>query len=423
VSARPQTTAKGTGAADVRVPGSKSMTLRAMVAGGLGKGETLLKNASLCEDTRVMAESLKRLGVSVRHLRDRFVIRGCNGGLKNPRCPLDLGNSGAPLRFLTAVVALGQGPYVITGNDRMRERPIQPLLDALKELGVNGYPLEDTGAPPLSIEACGIRGGTARLGGEASSQFLSAILLVSPFARDPVHIEVTGRLVSRPYVDMTLGVMKSFGVEVERAGYGRFDIAPQQPGYRATDYPIEGDWSSASYFFSLGAITGKKVRVHGLNPDSLQGDRGFLGILEKMGCGVSRQDEWIEVRGGTLRGTEVEMGDMPDLVPSLAVVASFARGETVISGVPHLRLKESDRIRALAAELNKLGIRIKERADGLVIQGGRPSPAPVTSHGDHRMAMALGVMGAAVGGVEIKGADCVDKSYPDFWRDLKRAAR
>ncbi|MBW2038409.1 MAG: 3-phosphoshikimate 1-carboxyvinyltransferase [Deltaproteobacteria bacterium] len=407
--------------AQVRTPGSKSYTLRGMVTGVLAQGKTVLANALLCQDTQVMTKALTLLGAKVKYQEGAFYIEGCEGTIKNPQRPLEMGNSGASLRFLTALVALGEGRYIITGDERMRERPIQDLLDALGDWGVRGHTLYQDGFPPLLIETGGIKGGRTRLSGERSSQFLSALLLVAPYAQAEVEIEVLEKLVSRPYVDLTLDVMETFGVRVQRDGYRRFKVSPEG-GYRGREYPIEGDWSSASYFFAAAAITQGRVKVYGLSPHSFQGDQGFLQILQEMGCGVEVGDEWVEVKGERLQGLEVQMGDMPDLVPTLAVIASFAQGETIIRGVPHLRVKESDRIKTLANELCKVGVKVKEMEDGLAIEGGRPHAGRIESRRDHRIAMAFGVMGLAIPGIEIEGQDCVGKSYPSFWEELERIA-
>ncbi len=406
----------------LHVPGSKSYTLRGMVAGALAQGETVLTNAILCEDTEVMARALALLGVKMRYEEGAFYIQGAEGNIKNPQRPLEMRNSGAPLRFLVALIALGEGSYVITGDERMRHRPIQDLLDALGDWGVRGHTLYLDGFPPLVIEAGGIKGGKARLRGNNSSQFLSALLLVAPYAQAEAEIEVLGKLVSRPYVELTLEVMDAFGVKVRRGGYRHFQIPPSD-GYKGREYPIEGDWSSASYFFAAAAITPGRVRVLGLNPHSSQGDRGLLPILQQMGCKVEIGDGWVEVEGGELQSLEVDTSDMPDLVPTLAIIAPFAQGETIIRGAPHLRIKESDRIRTLTNELSKLGVKVREMDDGLVIKGGRPRAGRIDSRGDHRIAMAFGIMGLVIPGIEIEGERSVEKSYPSFWKELERIMR
>jgi 3-phosphoshikimate 1-carboxyvinyltransferase len=243
--------------------------------------------------------------------------------------------------------------------------------------------------------------------------------MVAPYAQRDVNIEVTGSLASQPYVDITREVMSAFGVEVRNEGYHSFFIRAGQR-YLPQKYRIEGDASNASYFFSAAAVCKGRVRVGNLNPATIQGDIGFLEILERMGCRVIRGNNWIEVQGGELHGIEMDMNEMPDLVPTLAVTAAFARGKTVIQNIGHLRLKESDRIYALAAELSKMGIRVREEEDGLEIEGGKARGAEIETYNDHRMAMSFAIAGLAVPGVKIKGERCVGKSFPEFWAVLQK---
>jgi 3-phosphoshikimate 1-carboxyvinyltransferase len=260
-------------------------------------------------------------------------------------------------------------------------------------------------------------GGVARIDGGESSQFLSALLMVAPLARGDVRIEVAGHLASKPYVDITRDVMSSFGVEVQCAGDHSFFV-PRGQRYSPRKYPIEGDASNASYFLAAAAVTGGKVRVENFRPASVQGDSGFPKILEKMGCEVNCGENFAEIRGKELRGVELDMNTMPDLVPTLAVTAAFARGKTVIHNIGHLRLKESDRIRSLASELAKMGVRVEEGEDWLSVEGGKFRAAEIETHNDHRLAMSFAVAGLAVPGIKIKGERCVEKSFPEFWETL-----
>jgi 3-phosphoshikimate 1-carboxyvinyltransferase len=269
------------------------------------------------------------------------------------------------------------------------------------------------------VESRGLQGGTARIKGEESSQFLSGLLMVAPYARRDVNIEVTGSLASKPYVDITRDVMSAFGVEIKNQEYRSFFVKAGQR-YLPQKYRIEGDASNASYFFSAAAVCRGRVKVENINPVTIQGDIGFLGILETMGCRVMRGSDWVEVVGGELHGIEIDMNEMPDLVPTLAVAAAFARGKTVIKNIGHLRFKESDRLHALAMELSKMGIRTKEGEDRLEVEGGKPHGAEIETYDDHRMAMSFAVAGLVVPGVRIKGERCVDKSFPEFWKVLQR---
>ncbi|MGA2516259.1 MAG: 3-phosphoshikimate 1-carboxyvinyltransferase [Thermodesulfobacteriota bacterium] len=403
----------------VAVPGSKSYTHRALIVSSLADGESSLINALRCEDTERTVEGLKKFGVEVHWENDGIRVPGKGGMFKATDEKIDVGNSGTSVRFLTALAALKTGITLLDGSERMRKRPIGELLSGLGDLGVNAYSQRGNDCPPVIVESQGLKGGTARIEGKESSQFLSGLLMVAPYGQREVYVEVAGSLASKPYVDITRDVMSAFGVEVRNQGYQSFFIKAGQR-YLPREYRIEGDASSASYFFSAAAVCRGRVRVENLNPATIQGDIGFLGILERMGCRVTRGDDWIEVSGKQLRGINVDMNGMPDLVPTLAVTAAFARGKTVIQNIGHLRLKESDRIHALAVELSKMGVRVREREDGLEIEGGKPRGAEVETHNDHRMAMSFAIAGLAVSGVKIKGERCVDKSFPGFWEAFQR---
>jgi 3-phosphoshikimate 1-carboxyvinyltransferase len=301
----------------------------------------------------------------------------------------------------------------------MRKRPIGELLNGLGELGVRAYSQKGDDCPPVIVESHGLKGGRARIKGEESSQFLSGLLMVAPYALRDVNIEVTGPLASKPYVDITRDVMSAFGVEIQSQGYRSFFIKAGQR-YLPQKYQIEGDASNASYFFSAAAVCKGRVKVKNLNPATIQGDIGFLEILERMGCRVTRGSDWVEVLGGEFYGIEIDMNEMPDLVPTLAVTAAFAQGNTVIQNIRHLRFKESDRLHALAVELSKMGIRVREGEDWLEIEGGKPHGAEIETYDDHRMAMSFAIAGLVIPGVKIKGERCVDKSFPGFWETLQK---
>ena len=402
----------------VTIPGSKSYTHRALVVSALADGESLLTNTLCSEDTEYTLRGLEALGVTFRREEDGLHSLGLGGTLKAGE-KIFVGNSGTSMRFLCALAALGNGHTVLDGSERMRRRPIAGLLEGLSALGVRAYSEEGNGYPPVTVESRGIKGGVAKIRSEESSQFLSALLMISPYAEQDVTLEVTGLFSSRPYVEMTLGVMSAFGVEVKHKEYKSFFVKAGQR-YQPRTYPIEGDTSNASYFFSAAAVTGGKVKVENFPSASVQGDSAFLSILENMGCEVTRSDGWAEVQGGELRGIEIDMKGMPDLVPTLAVTAAFARGKTVIRDIGHLRFKESDRITALAIELSKLGIQIEEGRDWMKVEGGKMHGAEIETYNDHRLAMGFSIAGLAVPGVKIKGEGCVDKSFPAFWETLKK---
>jgi 3-phosphoshikimate 1-carboxyvinyltransferase len=407
--------------ATVRVPGSKSYTQRALVIASLAEGMSVLSNVLVSEDTCYLMEGLRSFGVELLISDDEVTVTGTGGVIRNPQQKVFLGNNGTALRFLTTLVSLGRGEFTLDGDRRLRERPVKPLLAALHELGVSSHSKGGKGYPPLRIDAGGINGGVVTFRDVESSQFVSSLLIGAPYAHGDIGIRLEGKTVSEPYIDMTLRVMEDFGVEVLREKENHFHVRCGQR-YSGRRYRIEGDVSSASYFFLAAALTRGRVRVVNINPDSLQGDVGFLRILEELGCSVVRDESWVEVVGGPLRGgyRVFDMGSMPDMVPTLAVLAAFREGLTVITNVAHLRFKESDRIAAMVNELTRIGIAAKATEDGLVVNGGKPRGAEIETYNDHRIAMSFSVAGLAVPGVRIKNEQCVRKSFPGFWDELKK---
>ncbi len=408
----------------IRPPGSKSITNRALVCAALAEGESTLTGALDSEDTRVMAESLGRLGIAVDRSGPDGTIRlaGCGGRPPAADADLYVANSGTTVRFLTALATLGQGTYRLDGTPRMRQRPIEDLLVALRQLGADVYCERADGCPPVAVRASGLAGGQATVAGTISSQFLSGLLMAAPCAAGDVELRVEGELVSQPYVEMTLAVMEAFGVAVEVESLRRFRV-PAPRRYRGRRYAIEPDASAASYFFAAAAVTRGQVRVEGLARASLQGDVGFCRCLERMGCRVDYGDDSITVAGGPLRGIDVDMNAISDTVQTLSAVALFAHGPTTIRGVEHIRHKETDRLAALAAELSKLGAHVEQRDDGLRIVPGRPRGAVIETYDDHRMAMSLAIVGLVRPGVVIRDPGCTAKTYPRFFDDLDRLAR
>jgi len=402
----------------ITIPGSKSYTHRAFILSALADGESILISGLRSEDTDYTVQGLMKFGVPISWEGDVAHVFGKGGELRAPAEVIYVGNSGASMRFLTALSALKDGRTLLDGSERMRKRPIGDLLDSLQMLGARAYSQEGSGYPPVVVESKGLAGGIAKIKGEESSQFLSALLMVAPYSQKDVCLEVTGQLASKPYVDITLDIMSAFGVEVQNEGYHSFLVRAGQ-SYLPQKYRIEGDASNASYFFSAAAVSRGRLKVRNFNPVSLQGDRGFLDILKKMGCEVILREDGVEVRGRELQGIEIDMNGMPDLVPTLAITAAFAQGKTVIRNVGHLHLKESDRIQALAVELSKMGIRVEEGEDWLRIEGGKPHGAEIESYNDHRIAMSFAVAGLVVPRVKIKGERCVDKSFPEFWEKLQ----
>jgi 3-phosphoshikimate 1-carboxyvinyltransferase len=405
----------------LRVPGSKSLTNRALIVSALADGPSRLTGALDSEDTRVMVDSLRKLRIAVEHdpVAATIRIEGCRGHIPAREADLYIANSGTSLRFLTAMVAMGEGTYRLDGTPRMRQRPVGDLLLALNRLGADARSDFGNGCPPVTVHASGLDGGLVDVRGETSSQFLSGLLMALPYARERTTVEVQGTLVSRPYVAMTLTVMARFGVNIGNHGFRRFNVQPGR--YQGQTFAIEPDASAASYFFAAAAITGASITVEGLGPRSLQGDLAFVDILEHMGCQVIRADDATTVIGGPLRGVDVDMNAISDTVMTLAVVALFASGITRIRNVAHIRHKETDRLAALATELRKLGATIDERPDGLMIlPPTQIQPARVATYDDHRMAMAFALVGLKVEGITILDPGCVAKTYPEFWEDLER---
>jgi 3-phosphoshikimate 1-carboxyvinyltransferase len=404
--------------ATARIPGSKSITHRAIIAASLANGESLLQNFLESEDTLYTANTLRELGVNISIEGENLRIIGTGGRLhpESIRKELYLGNSGTSFRLLLSVVALDRGEFTLTGTPRMLTRPIGSLVTALNQLGVKASCINQNSCPPVLVKANGIPGGKVQIAGDQSSQFVSSLLLSGPYAENDIEIEVVGELVSKPYVDITLDVMEQFEVQVERDGYSYFRI-PSDQAYRACEFNIQGDASSASYFWAAAAVTRGNVTTENIDPyTTRQGDIGFLEILERMGCHIEKGSDRVLVHGGELSGIEADMSSMPDMVPSLAAIALFSDGKTSIRNVQHLRLKESDRLHAIALEWNRLGGRVEEIEDGLIIHGGEKLSGTVLDpHDDHRIAMSLAVVGLKVPGLRIKDENCVNKSFPQFW--------
>jgi len=392
-----------------------------MVA-ALAKGTSKIEAVGFSDDTRIMAAALQTLGVSVEidEAACRLRVGGCTGRVPDGPADLYTRDSGTATRFVTALVATGRGRYRVDGSERMRERPIQDLLDGLTALGVTARSEAGTGCPPVVVETQGLGGGTVSVGGAVSSQYLSALLMAAPAARSPLVLEVAGELVSKPFVDMTLSVMADFGLIVERDGYARFAVpAPQI--YSGCRYAVEPDAASASYFLAAAAATGGRVTIEGLRHNSAQGDARFADVLGAMGCRVEWSADGVTVTGPEqLRGLCVDMNALPDMVLTLAPLALFAKGRTIIENVANLRVKESDRLTALATELTRLGARVEERPDGLIITPpDAVRPTEIATYRDHRMAMGMAVVGLRAAGITLADPTCVEKTYPAFFEDLE----
>ena len=388
----------------IKAPASKSYTHRALICAALAEGNSKIINFLDCDDTKETIDVLRRFGISINESGGALNVSG--SGLVAPSEPIELGASGTTYRFLLPIAALAEGETRILTGGRLAERPIEPLLDALKQLGA------EIKADGNSIIINGkIKGGKVRIPGDVSSQFISGLLFIAPLSEKGVEIELTTALESKPYVDMTVSVMKEFGIEVDglkvRGGQN----------FKAMDYEVEGDYSSAAFLLAAGAINGE-VEVTGLNPESVQGDKRIIEILKGMSAEI---DNSIKTKKSNLEGIDIDVKDIPDLVPILAVLGCFANGETKILNAGRLREKESDRLAAMAAELGKMGAAIEEGEDSMTIKGGELSGARINPHNDHRIAMACAVAGLnAEGETVIENSDCVKKSYPEFFKDLTK---
>ena len=405
--------------ATVRVPGSKSLTNRALLIAALANGTTRLTNALFSDDSRYFAKALQTLGFDVQldEANHEMTVTGLGGKIPAKKAELFIGNAGTAARFLCAFLTLGNGGYILDGEPRMRERPIGDLIDALNQLGVDLEAINN--CPPVEIFAKGLPGGRTKIAGNISSQFLSALLMVAPYAQALIEIELTTDLNSKPYVDMTIAIMKEFGVEVERVGYSRFILHPASY-LPITNYKVESDVSAASYLFAAPAICGGTVRVEDISRKSVQGDIGFLDVLVKMGCTVTETDNSILVTGPTeLHGIDIDMRDISDTAQTLAAVAPFACSPTRIRGIASARVKETDRVYATCVELARLGVSVEEHEDGMKIYPCQSfKTANIQTYNDHRMAMAFSLIGLRADGVTIENPACVSKTFPNYFQIL-----
>jgi 3-phosphoshikimate 1-carboxyvinyltransferase len=404
----------------VEVPGSKSITNRAMLIASIAQGRSVIEGALLSDDTRYMASALRSLGfiVEIDEAERRITVGGIGGRIPARGAELDIGGAGTVMRFLVAMLTLGEGRYRIDGNQRMRQRPLGPLIDSMERLGASVYSERDNNCPPVIVDASRSKfeGGQTAIDARVSSQFVSAMLMPAPLWPLGIKLKVIGE-VARPFIDMTLRMMETWGASSTVADDQI--IVPGGQWYRAQRYHVEPDASSASYFAAAAAFCGGRVRIAGLTTSSVQGDTGFLGVLEKMGARVTWLDGAVEVEGrGSLSGIDIDMNPMPDMVPTLAAIAPFASTPTTIRGVGFIRHHESDRIQALATELGRLGATVRPTEDGLEIEPSELHGAEIETYDDHRIAMAFAVTGLKTSGVTIKNPGSVTKTFPDFFEKL-----
>jgi 3-phosphoshikimate 1-carboxyvinyltransferase len=406
-----------------KVPGSKSYTNRNLLLAGLSNGKCILSNALESDDTKAMINALKLLGIKIIKKNTSLEIYGTEGKFKQPNKPIFVENAGTAIRFLTAALSFQKIECVITGNNRMQQRPIQDLIDALKKLGVSISTKKNNGCPPIKLDGSGIETYQTMVNGDISSQYLSALLMAAPCAEKPITITVKGKLTSLPYIRMTLQSMKYFGVDVQHdKNFRSFSISPQK--YRKKNCIIESDASSATYPLALAAIHGGQMTLENLGNTSLQADLQFVEVLKKFGCKIQINSSQIKVLGPKKLkplGT-IDLNELPDAAMTVAAVAAFAKGTSKLTNIGNLRVKECDRLNALATELKKIGVTVIEGKNDLTIHGEPENlhGAIIETYDDHRMAMCFGIIGSKVQNIKITNPECVSKTYPNFWKDLSR---
>jgi 3-phosphoshikimate 1-carboxyvinyltransferase len=405
---------------EVAAPPSKSYTHRAVIAASLAAGESLIEDPLLSDDTLYTIDACRSLGADIKLESNQLKINGTGGQIRvTPgRERIFAGNSGSTIRMVAPLAALAPTRVILDGDSRLRQRPVGDLLSALESLGASARSLGNNSCPPIEIQGGRLSGGEITTSGQKSSQHISALLMIAPYTKGGLTIKVTG-LRSKPYLDITLDVMREFGIEAVNKDYKEFLVKNGQI-YRGKRYRIEGDYSSAAYFLAAGATGGQPVTVKNLKADSAQGDRYILNILSAMGCVVESREGAVTVsRRGELKGITIDMGDYPDLVPTVAVIAAYARGKTEMANIGHLKFKESDRLADTATELGKMGIKVDITDNAMLVYGGKPHGAEVEAHSDHRLAMSLSIAALfARGDSIINGAEAVAKSYPRFFNDL-----
>ena len=402
----------------IKAPASKSYSHRAFIAAALAEGQSVLRDPLYSEDTLATLEACENLGALFQRYPDKCIVQGTAGYIRTPENVIDVKNSGTSVRILSSIAAIApRANYTIfTGDESLRKRPMQDLIDALGNLGVDIVSSQSNGTPPIIVKG-GFDGGQTDINGSVSSQFISSIIMAAPYSKNPVTLNVRGTFVSKPYVNMTLSVIKHFGIEFEYdttnvPEYSSYYIEPQK--YECADYTIEGDYSSASYMIALAAMMPGKVTIENLYKDSMQGDKIIVDIVRQMGAKVTQTETTLTVDGdGSLDAFDIDLGDAPDLLPTVAILMATANGTSHITGVEHARFKETDRVHNCAIELENVGVDVEELRDGLIIKGS-PTGGTVDSHMDHRMVMAFYILGLKIGDVKIKNANCYDVSFPNF---------
>ena len=403
----------------IETPPSKAHTLRALIISSLADGKSTIYKPLLGQDQLNVIKCLEGLGVEIKRENNTLTVYGTGGKYASASEELNVGESGVGMNFLTSAACLSDKPVIVTGAKRITERPVSGVVEGLHQLGCKIEYLEKEGFPPIKVYGGGIRGGTAQISGQKTSQYFSSIVISSPCADNKVTLKCTDEMTEKPYLDISLQLMAEFGVAAENDNYKEMRI-PNDRKYSAREIKIEGDYSSASFFFLAGAICKTKVTVTGLNPATKQGDKAFLTLMEKMGCRVSKTDAGICIQGGKLHAIEADMSNLPDLVPPLAIAGAFAEGTSRLTNIGHLRHKECDRLAVIASQLNKMGVLAQCDETSLTIQGSpKIHGADIDPHNDHRIAMSFAIAGLVTGNQVIKDEMCVGKSFPDFWEKFE----
>ncbi|MCP3900041.1 MAG: 3-phosphoshikimate 1-carboxyvinyltransferase [Desulfobacteraceae bacterium] len=403
----------------VNIPGSKSISHRMVILAALAKDKSILTNVLKSEDLLLTISCLKNMGAKIEEEVQEnneviHKIEGLNGQPCEYNNEIYLGNSGTSMRLLAGIAALGKSEFILTGDKRMCQRPMTPLLDALKMANVSAKSNSSTGTPPVKINGLNKKGGRVEIDCSLSSQYLSSLLMIGCFMEQGLEIVLKGKPVSTPYIDLTIAIMNKFGVKVEQKNKLEYFVSPNQI-YKSGNFAIEPDLSNAGYFWAAGAICKQKITVLNVSKNSLQGDIELAYIFEKMGCTLSIENNGISICGNDLTGIEVDMSDTPDAVPALAITAAYASGITTIKNIGHLREKECDRIDAVATELRKMNIQVDTGNDWMKIYGGKPVGAQIKTYNDHRIAMAFSIAGLVTENVVIENETCVSKSFPTFF--------
>ena len=406
----------------VEIGGSKSFTNRAIIMASLANGKSIISSLSKSEDSNTLIRAMRQLGVSITQIdKETIEIVGKGGQFLSHSCSVNVGHAGTAMRFLTALCCLVPGKIILDGSPRMRKRPIQDLVSALRQIGADITYINNDGFPPIRIQGGTIHKSSVSISGKVSSQFISALLLIAPVLKEGLEICIIDEQISKSYIDMTFDSLKSFGVKVINDNYKKYIVMPKQK-FKNTQYRVEGDASGASYLFALAAISGGTVTVQNINPHSSQGDVHFVNLLEQMGCTVKKniKQNSITVSGPKkLQAISADMSRLPDTAQTLALIAAFAKGTTHISGLSTLRIKETYRLKATKNELKKMGITSSITEDSITVQGGSPHGTTIKTYKDHRMALSFAVAGAVIHGIHIQDSDVVQKSFPNFWEKIE----